>query len=215
MGRKEPLTVIGVVKDFHFESMHSQIKPAIFYIEPRNQLGFIYVKIGPIDIPGTLRLLERTWKQAAPNLPFMYSFLDAEFQKLYMAEERWSTIVGYASVFAVIISCLGLFGLSALAIARRTKEIGIRKVLGASVSGLARMVSVDFLKLVILANLIAWPLAYYAMNRWLQNIAFRIDMKIWIFVLAAILSGGIAILTLSYQAIRAAIADPVESLRYE
>ncbi len=215
MGRKEPLTVVGVVKNFHFESMHSQIKPAIFYIEPRNQLEFIYAKIGPNDIPGTLNLLERVWKQAAPNLPFMYSFLDEEFHKFYMAEERWSSIVGYASIFAIIISCLGLFGLSALAIARRTKEIGIRKVLGASVTGLARMMTVDFLKLVILANLIAWPLAYYAMNRWLQNFAFRIDMKIWIFLLSAVLSGGVAVLTLSYQAIKAAFAYPVESLRYE
>ncbi len=215
MGRKEPLTVIGVVKDFHFESMHSQIKPAIFYIEPRNQLEFIYAKISPNNIPGTLLLLQRTWKQAAPNLPFMYSFLDEEFNKLYMAEERWSSIVAYASIFAIVISCLGLFGLSALAIARRTKEIGIRKVLGASVTGLTRMVTMDFLKLVILANLIAWPLVYYAMNRWLQNFAYKIDVKIWIFLLSAALSGGVAVLTLSYQAIKAAFADPVESLRYE
>jgi putative ABC transport system permease protein len=215
MGRKEPLTVIGVVKDFHFESMHSQIKPAIFYIEPRNQLEFIYVKISKNDIPGTLLLLERTWKQAASDLPFMYSFLDEEFHKLYMAEERWNSIVTYASIFAIVISCLGLFGLSALTIARRTKEIGIRKVLGASVTGLTRMVTMDFLKLVILANLIAWPLVYYAMNRWLQNFAYKVDVKIWIFLLSAALSGGVAVLTLSYQAIKAAFADPVESLRYE
>jgi putative ABC transport system permease protein len=215
MGRREPLTVIGVARDFHFESLHTQIRPAIFYIEPRNQLEFIYAKISSDDIPGTLRLLEDTWKQAAPNLPFMYTFLDEQFNKLYRAEERWSAIVSYASVFAIVISCLGLFGLSALAIARRTKEIGIRKVLGASVTGLARMVSVDFLKLVILANILAWPLAYYAMNRWLLSFAFRIDVKIWVFLLAAIISGGIAVLTLSYQAIKAAFADPVESLRYE
>jgi putative ABC transport system permease protein len=215
MGRKDPLTVIGVVKDFHFESMHAPISPAIFYIEPHDQLDYIYVKISPDDIPRTLRLLRETWKQGSPNLPFMYSFLDEEFQRLYAAEERWSAIVGYASVFAVIISCLGLFGLSALAIARRTKEIGIRKVLGASVTGLARLVSMDFLKLVIFANIIAWPLAYYAMNRWLRSFAFRIDVEIWVFLLAAILSGGIAVLTLSYQAVKAALADPVESLRFE
>ncbi len=215
MGRREPLTVIGVARDFHFESLHAQIRPAVFYIEPRNQLEFVYAKISPDDIPGTLRLLEETWRQGSPSLPFMYTFLDEQFQRLYLVEERWNSIVGYASVFAIVISCLGLFGLSALAIARRTKEIGIRKVLGASISGLARMVSLDFLKLVFFANIIAWPLSYYVMNRWLQNFAFRIDVKIWIFLLAAILSGGIAVLTLSTQAIKAAVADPVESLRFE
>jgi ABC-type antimicrobial peptide transport system permease subunit len=144
MGRKEPMTVVGIAKDFHFESLRTQIKPAIFYIEPRNQQDFIYVKISSDDIPGTLGLLEGIWKKNAPNYPFMYSFLDEEFHKLYRMEERWQQIIRNTSIIAIVISCLGLFGLSALAIARRTKEIGIRKVLGASVAGLTRMVSMDF-----------------------------------------------------------------------
>jgi len=215
MGRKEPLTVVGVAKDFHFESLHTQIKPAIFYIEPRNQLEFIYVKISPDDIPATLGLIESSWKKNAPNFPFMYYFLDEEFHKLYRMEERWKGIIRNTSIFAILISCLGLFGLSALAITRRTKEIGIRKVLGASVAGLTRMVSMDFLKLVIFANLIAWPLAYYAMNRWLRSFVFRIDIKLWVFLLAAVIATAIALLTVGLQAAKAALANPVESLRYE
>lgn len=215
MGRKEPLNVIGVVKDFHFESLHHQIKPAIFFIEPRWSLEYIYVNIDPIDIPTTLGLLEESWKRSAPNYPFLYSFLDTEFQKLYMAEERWNTILKYTSIFAIIISCLGLFGLSALTMTRRTKEIGIRKVLGASVPDLTGMVSKEFLKLVVFANIAAWPLAYFTMSRWLRDFAFRIDIEIWIFLLAAVLVGIIAVLTVGFQAIKAAFADPVSSLRYE
>jgi putative ABC transport system permease protein len=215
MGRKEPLTIIGVAKDFHFESLHSQIKPAIFYIEPRYQLDYIYVKISPDDIPASLGLLESTWKKNAPNFPFMYSFLDEEFHKLYRMEERWQQIIRNTSIIAIVISCLGLFGLSALAIARRTREIGIRKVLGASVSGLTRMVSMDFLKLVIFANIIAWPMAYYAMSRWLRSFAFRIDIKFGVFLLAAVIAAVIALLTVGLQAAKAALANPVESLRYE
>jgi putative ABC transport system permease protein len=215
MGRKEPLTIIGVAKDFHFESLHSPIKPAIYYIEPRNPLEFLYVKISPDDIPASLGLLERTWKNNAPNFPFMYSFLDEEFHKLYRMEERWQRIICNTAIFAILISCLGLFGLSALTIARRTKEIGIRKVLGASVSGLTRMVTMDFLKLVILASAVAWPLAYYAMSRWLRSFAFRIDMEWWIFALAALLAAAVALLTVGSQAVKAAVSNPVESLRYE
>lgn len=215
MGRKEPLTVIGVAKDFHFESLRSPIKPAIFYIEPRNQAEFIYVKIKPEDIPETLGLLEETWKKNAPHFPFMYSFLDEEFLKLYRIEERWQQIVRNTSIIAIVISCLGLFGLSALAITRRTKEIGIRKVLGASVTGLTRMFSMEFLKLVLFANLIAWPFAFYAMHRWLQSFAFRIDVQLWIFLLAALIAAAIALLTVGIQALKAALANPIESLRYE
>jgi putative ABC transport system permease protein len=215
MGRKNLLTVVGVVKDFHFESLHNQIKPAIFYIEPRRPLDFIYVKIRPDDIPATIGRLGDIWKKNAPNFPFMYSFLDEEFHKLYRMEELWQKIIRNTSIFAILISCLGLFGLSALAIARRTKEIGIRKVLGASVPGLIRTVSTDFLKLVILANVIAWPMAYYAMSRWLRSFAFRIDITFGVFLLAAAIVAMIAILTVGLQAVKAAVANPVESLRYE
>ena len=215
MGKREPLTVIGVVKDFHFESLHSQIKPAVFYMEPRFPLDFIYVNISPSGIPATLGLLEDTWKKNAPNYPFMYSFLDEEFHNLYKAEERWQKIVRSTSIFAIVISCLGLFGLSALAITRRTKEIGIRKILGASVPGLTWMVSLDFVKLVVFANILAWPIAYYVMNRWLRSFAFRHDITVGVFFLAAALAVSIALLTVGLQAAKAAVANPVESLRYE
>jgi putative ABC transport system permease protein len=145
----------------------------------------------------------------------LYSFLDEEFDKLYRDETRWRNILSYTAIFAILISCLGLFGLSALAIARRTKEIGIRKVLGASVQGIAGMVSFDFLKLVILANVFAWPIAYFAMNRWLRNFAFRIDIQLWVFFLAAVMAAAFALLTVGLQAVKAASADPIESLRYE
>jgi putative ABC transport system permease protein len=215
MGRKDPLTVVGVVKDFHYESLHNQIKPAIFYIEPRQPFEYIYIKIRPDDIPATIGRLGDVWKKNAPNFPFMNSFLDEEFHKLYQVEELWQRIIRNTSIFAILISCLGLFGLSALAIARRTKEIGIRKVLGASVSGLTRMVSMDFLKLVIFANVVAWPMAYYAMSRWLRGFAFRIDISPVVFLLAALIAAAIALITVGLQAVKAAIANPVESLRYE
>jgi putative ABC transport system permease protein len=215
MGRREPLTVIGVVRDFHFESLHSQIKPAVFYIEPKFPLDFIYVKIGIGDIQNTLGYLEDTWKKNVPNYPFMYSFLDEEFQKLYRSEERWQQIIRIASIFAIIISCLGLFGLSALAITRRTKEIGIRKVLGASVAGLTRMFSMGFLKLVLFANIIAWPMAYYAMSRWLRSFAFRVGIGLEEFLMAAAIAAAITLLTVGVQSARAAMASPAESLRYE
>jgi putative ABC transport system permease protein len=215
MGRREPLTVIGVVRDFHFESLHSQIKPAVFYIETKFPLEFIYVKINTGDIQSTLGFLEDTWKKNVPHYPFMYSFLDEEFQKLYRSEERWQKIVRTTSIFAIVISCLGLFGLSALVITRRTKEIGIRKVMGASVPGLTRMFSLDFLKLVIFANIIAWPMAFYAMSRWLRSFAFRIHITLGVFLLAAAVAASIALLTVGIQAVKAAMANPVESLRYE
>ena len=137
------------------------------------------------------------------------------YNELYTNEKRIGQIFDYFAVLAILLSCLGLFGLSALAIARRTKEIGIRKVLGASVAGLMRMVSMDFLKLVIFANIIAWPMAYYAMSRWLRSFAFRIDIKFGVFVLAAVIAAAIALLTVGLQAAKAALANPVESLRYE
>jgi putative ABC transport system permease protein len=215
MGRKEPLTIVGVVKDFHFESLHTQIKPAVFYIEPRNPLEFIYVKISPDDVAGTLGLLEETWKKNVRNFPFMYSFLDDEFHKMYTREERWQRIIRNTSFFAILISCLGLFGLCALTITRRTKEIGIRKVLGASVPRLTWMVSLDFLKLVIFANIVSWPLAYYAMSRWLRSFAFRIDLTVGVFLLAAMIAAAISLMTVGLQAAKASGTNPVESLRYE
>ncbi|MCG3120621.1 MAG: hypothetical protein ALAOOOJD_03402 [bacterium] len=159
--------------------------------------------------------MRNTWREAAPGKPFDYYFLDEDFDRQYRAEERWAQIVSYATLFAIVIACVGLFGLSALAVTKRTKEIGIRKVLGASVTGIISLLAGDFLKLVALANLIAWPVAWYAMNQWLQNFAYRIDIGWWIFALAGGLALLIAFATVSTQAIRAGLANPVDSLRYE
>ncbi|MFQ6115155.1 MAG: ABC transporter permease, partial [bacterium] len=207
--------VVGVVKDFHFLSLHRRVQPAVLHLNPGWPIRHILVRISPENLPATLKLLRNTWRQVAPNLPFEYYFLDEDFERQYRAEERWSNIVGYSSIFAIFIACMGLFGLTALSVTRRTKEIGIRKVLGASVSGITALLSKDFVKLVLLANLLAWPVAWYAMNRWLQNFAYRIEISWWVFALAGGVALVIALLTVSTQAVRAALANPAEALRYE
>ncbi|MCI0695559.1 ABC transporter permease [candidate division KSB1 bacterium] len=213
-GLEEP-TVIGVVKNFHFLSLHNEIAPVILHVNPNWPIRYILVKIANAEMPQTLALLRDTWHRISPNAPFEFYFLDEDVENQYRAEMRWGKIVGYASILAIFIACLGLFGLATLTAAKRIKEIGIRKVLGASVAGLAGLLSKDFVKLVLLANLVAWPIAWYAMNKWLQNFAYRTDINWWVFALAGGLAMLIALLTVSTQAIKAALANPVDSLRYE
>jgi putative ABC transport system permease protein len=213
-GLEEP-TVIGVVKDFHFLSLHNEIAPVILHVNPNWPIRYILVKIANANVPQTLALLRDTWHRVSPNAPFEFYFLDEDVENQYRAETRWGKIVGYASVLAIFIACLGLFGLATLTAAKRIKEIGIRKVLGASVAGLAGLLSKDFVKLVLAANLIAWPIAWYAMNKWLQNFAYRTDINWWVFALAGGLALLTALLTVSTQAIKATLANPVEALRYE
>ncbi len=177
--------------------------------------GHVSVRIAPGDMAGTLATLEEAWRQFNPNRPFNYFFFDAHFDQLYRADERFGNVFLSFALLAVFIACLGLFGLAAYSAEQRTKEVGIRKVLGASVTGLAGLLSKEFVQLVIAANLVAGPLAYFAMSRWLQNFAYRIEMDWWVFGLAGGLALVIALLTVSTQAIRAALANPVESLRYE
>ncbi len=147
--------------------------------------------------------------------PFQYSFLDENLSRQYRNEDRWIRITGYTFLFAILISCLGLLGLASLSVARRTKEVGIRKVLGASVSNLVLLLSGEFAKLVVVANLLAWPAAYYVMNRWLQDFAYRIDPGPEIFILCGVLALGVALLTVGAQSMKAALANPVDALRYE
>jgi putative ABC transport system permease protein len=177
--------------------------------------NFINVRIKPENIRSTIEMIKVTWQKVAPGHPFLFSFLDQDVQQQYEEIQQWGKIVGYASFFTILIACLGLFGLATLTVIRRTKEIGIRKVLGASTANVVLFLSQEFGKLVIVANIIAWPVAYYAMNRWLQNFAYRINIGLVSFVLAGILAFTIAIITVSFQSIRAALANPVESLRYE
>jgi putative ABC transport system permease protein len=160
-------------------------------------------------------LLEQTWKRVAPNEPFRFTFLDADLQRQYEAEQRLGRIVTIASVLSILIACLGLFGLATLAVARRTKEIGVRKVLGASVLSIVNLLAQDFLKLVGVAILIASPLAWWAMRQWLQSFAYKIDVHWWVFALAGLLAVGVAFLTVSFQSVKAALTNPVKSLKTE
>ena len=208
-------TVVGVVKDFHLQSLHHQIEPVVMEYKDNDSFSNLFIKVRSGALPGVLELLEKQWYQIIPYHPFEYSFLDTDMERQYRADELWGRIVWYSAVLAIAIACLGAFGLTALNLARRTKEIGIRKVLGASVPSIVALLSKEFAGLVLAANLIAWPVAWYSMNRWLQSFAYRIELGPGAFVLGGLLALVIAWLTVSYQAIRAARANPVESLRYE
>ncbi|MDX1548035.1 MAG: FtsX-like permease family protein, partial [Rhodothermales bacterium] len=213
----EAPTIIGVVKDFNFQSLRNEVEPAVMNMHPDyyNYIGAILLKIRPDDVAGTLARVEAAWETALPGKPFSYSFLDEDLAAQYQTEQRWRRIVTFSSVLAVLIACLGLFGLATLSVARRTKEIGIRKVMGASVPALVRLIAIEFVKLVAVAAVIASPLAYLGARRWLDDFAYRIDIGPAAFVGAALAALAVALLTVSYHAVRAALADPVKSLRYE
>ena len=207
--------VVGVVKDFNFTSLHSKIEPVVIHVGPPGWFAVFAVKTLPNNIPGTIQFLEKTWQQLAPDLPFSFSFLQDDLNTLYQAEKKIGQIFHLFSFLAIFIGALGLFGLASFAAEQRTKEIGIRKVLGASVAGLIHLLTKDFLILVALSNLIAWPLAWLAVNAWLQDFAYRVDINLWIFLLSGGFVIAIALLTISYQTIKAALANPVKALRYE
>ena len=211
--------VIGVMADFHFESMHQQIVPLILVMPPASQAGNsfnrISVKISGNNITAALSHLEKTWKKFLPQTPFEYTFLDERFDQLYRSEQRQGTLFTAFACIAIFIACLGLFGLSAFTITQRIKEIGVRKVLGASVGNIVGLLSKDFLKLVAIAAVIAFPVAWYAMHNWLQDFAYRVSIQWWIFLAAGFLASVVALVTISFQAIKAALANPVKSLRSE
>lgn len=207
--------VIGVVKDFHFEDLHLPITPYGFRLSPDPLYNYMIVHIRPGSTAAILKTIEASWHELNPGEPMEYSFLDNEFQKNYAAEERLSAMIRYFTIMAILISCLGLFGLASFSAEQRIREIGIRKVLGASVTRIVFMLSRDFLKLVILAVLIASPLAWYAMNRWLEGFAYRTPMNWAIFLLTLLLAICIACFTIGFQALRAATSNPVKSLKME
>lgn len=163
----------------------------------------------------TLEAIRASWESIAPDVPFQYNFMEEDIERFYAEEERWSQMIGYASLFAIVIACMGLLGLTALMVVRRTKEVGIRKVLGASVSSIVGLLSLDFLKLVGVSVLIAAPAAFFTMQQWLQEFAYRVDLGPGVFLLAGVLAAAVAFLTISYYAIKAAIANPVRALRAE
>lgn len=214
-GRPEPSgQVVGVMKDFHLNSVHEEIKPLYIYLNPgRGQ--HLSVKIQGGRIPETLGFIQKTMKKYSPQYPFEYRFFDDLFNEAYLQEHRMGKIFSIFASIAVFIACMGVFGLSAFLVEQKRKEIGIRKVLGASIAKIVYLLSRDLMWLVLLANVIGWPVAYYAMNRWLQNFAYRTRIQIGLFFLSAVLIFMVSLVTLAYQAIKAARANPIDSLKYE
>jgi putative ABC transport system permease protein len=210
-------TIIGVIKDFHYESLKQKISPLIIRLFNRNFVfgKYVSVKVGGGSIDKKLEEIKSVWHKFAGNQAFEYFFFDEDFAKLYTAEKRTSLIVAVFSVLAIFIACLGLLGLAAFTTEQRTKEVGIRKILGATVPGIILLLSKDFTKWVLIANLIAWPIAYFIMNKWLEDFAYRINIPLWSFVIAGVSALVIALITVSYQALKAAVTNPVKSLRYE
>jgi predicted permease len=208
--------IIGIVRDFHSASLHNPIGPVVFTLSQRHgSHQFVFVKIRPDSIPGTLRFLEDKMGEFAPNSIFEYRFLDDVFDGQYRSDQRRGSIYSYFTVLAIFISCLGLFGMASFTAEQRTKEIGIRKVLGASVANIMVLISKDFLLLLAVSNLIAWPVAYYLMDRMLNNYAYRTGIALWVFIASGAAVVVIALLTVCLKIARAALADPVDSLRYE
>jgi len=207
--------VIGVVKDFHYRPFSETVKPQQFHQFSNYSPKKFFVRIKPGNPSKALAALNATWKSIVPDLPFKYSFLDDDLNRFYKSEVRWSKIVGWAGGISIFLACLGLLGLSTLASVNRVKEIGIRKVLGASVSGIVTLLSRDFLRLVLLSFFIATPLAWYLMNKWLQDFATRIQISWQVFAITGICAVLIAFITLSFQAIKAARINPVKNLRTE
>jgi putative ABC transport system permease protein len=207
-------TVIGVVKDYHFESLHTAIRPLVLRFGEGGQ-NYLYAKIISADMDETIKDFEAIWNGLEQDYPFNFRFFDQDFDAMYRAENRFKDILGYFAVFAILISCLGLFGLTCFITEQRTKEIGIRKVLGASVAKLILMFSIEFVKWVVLANLVAWPVAYFAMSRWLQGFAYRTGIQMWIFLVSSCLALVIALGTVMIHTAKAALANPAVSLKYE
>jgi len=212
---RQIFTIIGVLQDFHFHSLHTEIGPLGILPLPKGQGQYMSVRIRPENIPQTMSFIRDKWITFAPDQPIQYSFLGDDFARFYNAEIRTGRLLAIFALLAVFIGCLGLFGLASFAVEQRTKEIGIRKILGASVINVAMMLLRQFSVWVLLANILAWPVAFYVMNLWLQNFAYRTDINLFMFIGSGLLVFGIANLAVSYQAIKCAVANPVDSLRYE
>jgi putative ABC transport system permease protein len=216
--RNEWFHIIGIVKDFHYESFHEPVKPlemVMLHGACQWPESFVSIRIHTSNVRESMAHIRKTWQEIMPGTPFEFSFLDKIYNDQYRNEERTTRIFTIFTFFALFVACLGLLGLASFAAEQRTKEIGIRKILGASVPGIILMMSKEFIRWVLLANIIAWPIAYYIMYRWLQSFAFRSDIGVLVFILSGFIAMVIALLTVSFQTIKAAIANPVVSLRYE
>ncbi len=215
-GEDKTFKIIGVIKDFNYESLHQKIRPLVLHLSKVRQPGSILTaRVSSSNLKETINFIETTWRKITGNEKFSYNFVDQKLAQLYESERKTGQIATVFSSIALFIACLGLFGMAAFITEQRTKEIGIRKVVGASVVEIVMILSKEFTKWVLLANLIAWPAAYYVMNNWLKNFAYRINMNWSGFVLAGIIALVIALATISFQTIKAAKANPVDSLKYE
>jgi putative ABC transport system permease protein len=208
------LEVIGIVKDFHFTTLRNEIKPFVF-VSSRAEERLLTIKLNPLNIQTSISQIEKAWNNHSPDRPFQYEFLDQTFASLYQTEARFKQVFISITLIAIFISCLGLFALTSFVTTQRTKEIGIRRVLGASVTNITALLSRDFLVLILIAILVASPLAWWGMNEWLQGYAYRIDLNGWVFIISGALAFIIAIITTSIQAVKAATLNPVKSLRTE
>lgn len=207
-------TIVGVIPDFHISSLRDPVEPVVMFNNPE-YFGSLLVRLRAGDIPAAMAGIENEWKSFVPSRPFNFTFLDEQYDALYRTEHKMGVLMSFFAGFAILVACLGLFGLSAFTAERRTKEIGIRKVLGASVPGITRLLAKDFLKLVVVAIVIATPLAWYGMDKWLADFAFRIEIQWWAFVLAGLAAISLAFLTVGFQSVKAALTNPVKSLRSE
>ncbi|MEO6284891.1 MAG: ABC transporter permease [Dyadobacter sp.] len=212
-GSTATFRVIGIVKDFHFKSLHEPISPLVMTLTQNN--GWMIIKTKNKEVTGLLATMEKQWNSFKPDLPFSYTFLDARYNETYKAEQKTGQILGLFAGLTIFVACLGLFGLATFTAEQRTKEIGVRKVLGASVAGIVALLSKDFLKLVSIAIVIALPVSWWMMGRWLQDFAYKIDIAWWVFALSGLLSIAVALFTVSFQSIKAALMNPVKSLRSE
>jgi len=209
-------TVIGVIRDFHFQSLHHPIRPMLLHkFNSRGRGRYLPLRIANQNVPATLNYIENAWRKYALNQAFEYEFFDDHFARVYLSEQKTADILLTFAIIAILIACLGLFGLATFTTEQRTKEIGIRKTLGLSVPGIVGLLVEKLTKWVLIANLIAWPVAWFVMHKWLQNFVYRTNLQVWIFLLAGVITLIIAFLTVSYQSIKAAVSNPVKSLRYE
>ena len=207
--------IIGVLKDFHFQSLHEPIRPIIIRLMEQNGWGSAMIRTKPGETKQALAGIEEVCKSINPQFPFTYQFSDEEYQKQYKSEQVVGDLANCFAMLAIFISCLGLLGLAIFATLQRTKEIGIRKVLGASITSLFALISKEFILLVLIAFFVAAPLAWFALDKWLQQFAYRTDINAWVFLLAGLAAMFIALATVSYQAIKAALTNPVKSLKTE
>jgi putative ABC transport system permease protein len=215
-GDSRDYVIVGVMKDFNYKSLRDKLSPFMVLYEPRrDDINELIVSTRSVDYKAMLGKMEAVWRKDLPSTPFDYIFLDDKVQHQYQAEITMSNIFNAFTVMAIVISCLGLFGLAAFSAEKRTREISIRKVLGASNKGIVGLLSEDFVKLVIIAFVIATPVAWWAMHRWLQAFVYKVDIQWWMFALAGVSAMAIALFTVGFQAIKAAVANPINGLRSE